>query len=154
MKKTDENIENQLRNHRKELPFRVPENYFESFADRLLVRIEREEQPSKKRSLYFYLKPALMMAASIAIVMLLVYVPVKKFYPSTGMSYLTQQKAKTDTVDSSSVVPVTLISYFTESQFMAAVTDLTELDSDTISNDDLADFIAANYNDYDVIANN
>jgi hypothetical protein len=154
MKKTDENIENQLRNHKKELPFRVPENYFETFADRLMARIEQEEQPSKKRSLYFYLKPALMMAASFAFVMLLVYVPIKKFYPSTGKAYLTQQNIKTDTVDSSAVVPVTLISYFTESQFMAAVTDMTELDPDTISNDDLADFIAANYSDYDVIANN
>jgi hypothetical protein len=31
---------------------------------------------------------------------------------------------------------------------------MDELESDTISNADLADFIAANYSDYDVIANN
>ena len=154
MKETDENIENQFGSHKKGQPFRVPEDYFETFADRLMVRIEEEEQPNKKRSLFFYLKPALMMAASFAFVMLLVYVPIKKFFPATGKAYLAAQKLNIDSVDSASVVPVTLISYFSESQFMAAVTDMTELDPDTISNDDLADFIAANYSDYDVIANN
>lgn len=153
MKETNENIENQSGNLKKGQPFRVPDGYFETFADRLMVRIEEEEQPNKKRSLFFYLKPVLMMAASFAFVMLLVYVPIKKFFPTTGIAF-TQQKANTDTVDSASVVPVTLISYFSESQFMSAVTDMTELESDTLSNDDLAEFIADNYSDYDVIANN
>ncbi len=154
MKETHENTENQFGNHKKDQPFKVPEGYFETFADRLMVRIEEEEQPNKKRTLFFYLKPVLMMAASFAFVMLLVYVPIRKFFPATGKAYLAQQKVNVDSVDSANVVPVTLISYFSESQFMSAVTDMTELDSDTLSNDDLEEFIAANYSDYDVIANN
>ena len=154
MKETDENIENQFGNRKKDQPFKVPEGYFETFADRLMARIEEEEQPDKKRSLFFYLKPVLMMAASFAFVMLLVYVPIKKFFPSTGKAYVAQQNVKTDSVDAGSVAPATLISYFSESQFMLAVTDMTELESDTLSNDDLAEFIADNYSDYDVIANN
>ncbi len=154
MKETDENIENKFGNRKKDQPFKVPEGYFETFADRLMARIEEEEQPDKKRSLFFYLKPVLMMAASFAFVMLLVYVPIKKFFPSTGIADVAQQKVKTDSVDASSVVPATLISYFSESQFMLAVTDMTELEPDTLSNDDLAEFIADNYSDYDVIANN
>jgi hypothetical protein len=43
MKKTDENIENQLGGIKKGQPFRVPENYFETFADRLMIRIVEEE---------------------------------------------------------------------------------------------------------------
>lgn len=154
MKEKDENIENQFGNRRKDQPFNVPEGYFETFADRLMARIEEEEQPDKKRSLFFYLKPALMMAASFAFVMLLVYVPIKKFFPSAGIAEVSQQKVKTDSVDAASVVPATLISYFSESQFMLAVTDMTESEPDTISNEDLAEFIADNYSDYDVIANN
>jgi len=154
MKETDENIENQFGNRKKNQPFKVPEGYFETFADRLMARIEEEEQPDKKRSLFFYLKPVLMMAASFAFVMLLVYVPIKKFFPSTGKAYVAQQNVNADSVDAASVAPATLISYFSESQFMSAVTDMTEMESDTLSNDDLAEFIADNYSDYDVIANN
>ena len=154
MKKTEENIENQFGNRKKDQPFKVPEGYFETFAERLMVRIEEEEQPGKKRSLFFYLKPVLMMAASFAFVMLLVYVPIKKFFPSTGKAYLSQQSVNADSVDSVSVIPATLISYFSEGQFLEAVSEMKELESDTLSNDNLADFIAANYSDYDVIANN
>ena len=154
MKKTDENIENRLGNIRKDQPFRVPDNYFETFADRLMKRIGEEEQPIKKRTLFFYLKPALMVAASFAFVMLLVYVPVKKFFYTSGNSYSSVQKMNTDSIDSANEIPATLISYFSEGQFLSAVTDMKELESDTISNDKLADFIAANYSDYDVIANN
>jgi len=104
--------------------------------------------------LFFYLKPALMVAASIAFVMLLVNVPVKKFFPTPGNAYSSLQQTNIDSIDSANVIPATLISYFSEGQFLSAVSDLKELESDTISNDKLADFIAANYSDYDVIANN
>ncbi len=154
MKKTDENTENKFENHKKDQPFRVPDNYFETFEDRLMVRIREEEQSNKKRSLFFYLKPALMMAASFAFVMLLIYVPAKKFFPSTGKAYVIKQKVNIDSVDSVKVLPTTIFDYFSEAQFLSAVSDMEELKSDTLSNDSLADFIAANYSDYDVFANN
>ena len=66
MKQKEENIENLFSNRGKHQPFRVPEGYFETFGDRLKARIEEEQQPDKERSLLFYLKPALMMAASFA----------------------------------------------------------------------------------------
>ena len=70
MKNTDENIEKLFGGLKKGQPFRVPENYFETFADRLKERISGEEQTNHhKRSLYFYLKPVLMAAASIVLVM-------------------------------------------------------------------------------------
>lgn len=153
MKEKDENIENRPGNFSNRQPFRVPEGYFENFADRLMVRIREEERPNKKRSLYFYLKPALSMAASIALVMLLVYVPIKKFYPS-GEGYVTQQKDNTDSLDSMNMLSATLISYFSEGQFMTAVSEMDDFESKTLSQENLADYIAANYSDYDIIANN
>ena len=153
MKETDENNENQFGNPKKGQPFRVPESYFETFAERLMVRIEEEQQPNKKRSLFFYLKPALMMAASFAFVMLLVYVPLKKFFPS-DKGYLTQQQLNNRSVDTVNVIPEALFSYFSEGQFLLAVTDMSDFEADTLSTDDLADFIADNYSDYDIIAYN
>ena len=153
MKETNENIENQFGNRKKDQPFKVPEGYFETFPERLMIRIEEEEQPDKKRSLFFYLKPVLMMAASFAFVMLLVYLPIKKFFPS-GNGYFSQQQSNIDSVDSVGVVPVAIFSYFSEEQLFSAVTDMNEFEADTISTDNLGDFIASNYSDYDVIANN
>ena len=153
MKEENENIENRLGNLKKDHPFRVPEGYFETFAGRLKVRIEEDEQPDKKRSLFFYMKPVLMMAASFAFVMLLVYVPIKKFFPSTGKGNLAQQRMN-NSVDSAGNIPATLISYFSEGQFLSAISEITELEADTISTDNLGDFIAANYDDFEIIANN
>jgi hypothetical protein len=153
MKNKGENIENQFGNLRNEELYRVPENYFETFEDRLMVRIRLEGQPVKKRSLYYYLKPALSMAASIALIMLLVYVPVKKFFPS-DKGYVAQKNLISDPVDSSSLIPATLISYFTEGQFLSAVSDMKDFEADTLSTDNLAEFIAANYSEYDIIAYN
>jgi len=154
MKEKDENIENLFGNLKKSQPFRVPENYFETFAGRLKVRIEEEKQLNKKRSLFIYLKPVLMMAASFAFIMLLVYVPIKKFFPSSGKGYFTQQVLNNDSIDSVNAIPATLISCFSEEQFMSAFTEMNEFESETLSTDKLADYIAANYNDYDIIANN
>ena len=154
MKETDENIENQLGDIEKGHPFRVPENYFETFADRLMIRIEEEEQSNKKRSMFIYIKPILMMAASIVLVMLLVSVPVKKFF-SSGNGYMAQQQLNSaDSIDSVVGIPATLISNFSEGQFLAAVSDMKKMDAETISDDKLGDFIASNYSDYEIIANN
>jgi hypothetical protein len=154
MKKTDENIENQFGNLKKVQPFQVPEGYFETFADRLMIRIEEEgKQSGKKRSLFIYLKPVLMMAASIVLVLFLVSVPIKKFFPS-GNGYIAQKQLNTDCIDSASTISATLVSYFSEGQLLAAISDVNELESDTMSTANLADFIAANYSDYDIIASN
>ena len=128
MKKTDGNIENQLGNIKKGQPFRVPENYFETFADRLMIRIAEEggELHRKKRSLVIYLRPILMVAASILLVMLLFSVPTSRFFSSD----------------------------FSEGQFLLAVSDMKDLDNKTLTSESLADYIATNYSEYDIIANN
>ena len=58
MKEQDENIDNLLEKAGNKQPFRVPEYYFETLAERIQARIEEEEQPVRKKTLYFYLKPA------------------------------------------------------------------------------------------------
>lgn len=153
MKEQDENIENLLGKLSRKQPFYIPEDYFETFADRLQSRIKDDVQSGRKRTLYFYLKPALSIAASIALIMLLVYVPVTKFFHSKD-GYLSQNHSSKDSVDSVGVIPVEIITYFTEGQFLSAVSEMNELDKRKLSPDSLADYIAANYNDYEIIANN
>ena len=150
MKEQDENIENLLGKLSRQQPFYVPENYFETFADRLQSRIEDKEQSVRKKSLFLYMKPALSIAASIALFMLLVYVPITKFFPS-DKGYISHNQTSKDSVG---LIPVELITYFTEGQFLSAVSEMNELDKRKLSPDSLADYIAANYNDYEIIANN
>lgn len=70
----------------KSIPFKTPEGYFESFHDRLTGRLVLEQEvlnpPSSKVLLVRYLRPALALAASFALIFMLVYFPVKTFGPS------------------------------------------------------------------------
>jgi hypothetical protein len=155
MKKTDENIENQLGDTKKGQPFRVPENYFEAFADRLMIRIAEEEGElhHKKRLLPIYLRPVLMVAASIVLVMLLFSVPTRRFFSSDD-DRIAQQQLKVDPVNRVDFTATDLISYFSEGQFLLAVSDMKDLESKTLTSESLADYITANYSEYDLIANN
>ncbi|MEI6142873.1 MAG: hypothetical protein WCP85_26590 [Mariniphaga sp.] len=150
MKEQEENIENLFGNVVNKQPFRVPEDYFETFADRMKARIAEEQSPIRKKTLYYYLKPALSMAASIALVMLLVYVPIKRFFPSSEI-HLSDVQANKDSIG---LIPVEFITYFSEGQFLSAVSEMNEIETQKLSPDSLADYIAANYNEYEIIANN
>ncbi len=154
MKNLDGNTENLFGDLKKSQPFRVPEGYFESFADRLKVRIEEEKYAANKRSLIRYLKPVLAVAACFTLAMMLVYVPFKKHFPSDN-SYISQQKSINILyLDSVNNFPLNLISDFSDDQFFMAISDMNEFESKTLSSENLADYISASYNDYEIIANN
>ena len=57
-------------------------------------------------------------------------------------------------MDSEGEVSANIISYFSEAQFLSALSDMHEFETDTISPEKLGDFIASNYSDYDIIAYN
>jgi len=153
MKEQDKHIEDLFGNLKKSQPFRVPENYFEKFAERLSARMEEEVQTEKKRSLIIALKPLMAMAASLLLVMLLVYVPYKKYF-SANSEYMAQIKSNGGTNDSSNAVPDALISNFSEEQFMTAFSEMDNPDSGTLSTENLAAYIADNYSDYEILTNN
>jgi len=68
---------------KKENPFRVPDNYFDDFSARLAVKLEAEKEvlPQPKNPIIRYLKPVLGLAASFALIFMLVYWPLKSFLP-------------------------------------------------------------------------
>ena len=88
-----------LSNITKENPFRVPNHYFDNFSARLQTRIEAEKVivPDQPNRFIRILKPALGLAASLALIFLLVYGPGKTFTTNhlaknqaeeTNLSYL------------------------------------------------------------------
>ncbi|HKM92976.1 MAG TPA: hypothetical protein VJY41_04925 [Prolixibacteraceae bacterium] len=66
-------------------PFVVPEGYFDNFSERLMGRIELEVQEKKRPTFKIInlLRPALLIAASFAILFVMIYLPVKTFRPKT-----------------------------------------------------------------------
>lgn len=61
------------KDHLKQNPFRVPENYFDQFSEKLMQRIDAEQPVSKGNKLIRILKPTLAMAASFAAIFMIVY---------------------------------------------------------------------------------
>lgn len=75
------NIAPKLSEIKKENPFVVPPRYFDNFSARLQIKIETETtiRHSPKKLVIQFLKPALGLAACLAIAVLLVYSPLKNY---------------------------------------------------------------------------
>ena len=152
MKEKNENIEFNFGNSGDKYPFRVPEEYFETFSDRLKFRIEQEESPKAKRTLVYYLRPALSIAASIAAVVFLIYMPLRNFNPANN-GYIAGQHTNIAKIDSSGSVADELISNLSDGQFLSAILAMDEYEKQTIAPDSLVEYIAANYTDFEIIVN-
>ena len=153
MKEKNGNIENLFGDLKKENPFRVPENYFETFADRLNARIKEDERSQNMRTLFSYLKPIMAIAAILVLVMLLVYVPVNKYF-SAYQGEFAQNKSGKVPDDSTNAGPAAFIANFSEEQLLSAFSEVKDLDSKKLSSENLADYIAANFSNYEILADN
>ena len=82
----EENIEPEFLKRPKENPFRTPDNYFDSIEDRVMSTIKYEvkkKTTSESGRIFQLLKPVLGIAASLAIVCMLAYYPIKYFSPKS-----------------------------------------------------------------------
>lgn len=153
MKDKEKNIENLFGNLKKGQPFRVPENYFETFPDRLNARMGNNKHRDNVKSLFVTLKPILAVAAILLLGMFLFYEPAKN-YLMLDHGKIALNKSNKDLGDSTTAFPGALISNFSEEQFLSAYRDMDILESKTLTSDNLADYIAANYSYYEILANN
>lgn len=137
------NIAPELSKLKKENPFGTPKNYFDDFSARMHTKIEAEKKPpqEKKIRLIQLLKPALGLAASFAIIIMLVYVPLKKF---TSNQSTTVAQA-TEYSDSEFL---NVIEELDESSFFALLDE--EETSTNFTNDELALYVSANFSDYEI----
>jgi type IV secretory pathway component VirB8 len=132
----------------KENPFRTPDNYFDDFSARLRVKIDAEKSATlpKRTRLIQILKPAFGLAASFALIFMLVYVPLKTFMPH----HVENVAANTEEYDTETGI-LNYIENIDESSFISLLHE-TEND-DTFSDDDLALFVSSNFNDYELYEN-
>lgn len=143
------NIAPELAKLRKEVPFRAPDGYFDDFSARLQMRIEAEKQaaaPRKTRFIQIF-KPALGLAASFALIFLLVYVPLKTFMPAQENT-IAESVITTDNVDPNLV---NVIEHLDESSFFNLLDD--DSDQTEFTEDELTMYVSANFNDYEIYEN-
>jgi hypothetical protein len=141
MKNTD-NIPDILREAGKELPFRIPDRYFDDFQARLQVRLENEikDSPERKITQIRHLIPAIGLVAACAVIALLVFNP---FRWNNGQADLAQMNTTSEEMRIINLVePVDDHTFF----------NLLENDAqeEKIDRNELEMFIATNYSDYDI----
>lgn len=134
---------NRLPEAGRELPFRIPQHYFEDFPARLQSRIELENTTGIARSVRFidYLKPALGLAAAFAAVFLIVYWPA---------SLITNNKllSKNNHGDAMEERIINMVEYVDDHTFFSLLEN--EGTTENIDNETLESYLAVNYSDYDI----
>lgn len=143
------NIAPELSKIKKENPFGTPKSYFDDFSARLHTEIEGEKKKAEKSKprIIQILKPALGLAASFALIFLLVYVPLKTFIPSQ----LNKVTENTETTDSDFV---NLLETLEESSFFAMLEETDETDeTEAFTDEDLMAYVSANFTDYEIFEN-
>ena len=147
MKEMDElkNKAPKLSQIKKENPFRAPDNYFDDFSARLQTRIEAEKKvlPEKDNKVIRLLKPVIGLAASFALIVLLVYWPVKKF--------MNNQVAESE-INTESTVSEDLYVSMVEGIDEASFYDMLEEEESTtvFTDDEMINYISANISDYEI----
>lgn len=138
------NIAPELSKLKKENPFKVPEHYFDDFSARLQMKLEAEKMivPAKQNRFIYYLKPALGLAASFALIFMLVYWPLKTFTPNQTANN------NTDTEMSEDEGYLSIVEKMDENSFFALLYE--PANAVEFSDEDLVAYINTNITDYDI----
>lgn len=134
----------------KELPFRVPENYFDDFSARLQSKLytEGEALPQQRKGVIRYLKPALGLAASFALIFMLVYWPLKSFLPEyIARTHTTIQQDTEMEEYMPSLEQIDENSFFSFIAETVAGTEETEAD---FNDEELLSYISSNVSEYEL----
>jgi hypothetical protein len=140
--KISENIPDIFQEAGKELPFRVPDGYFDDFQARLQARLGNELRvsPERKITRLRYLKPAMGLAAACAAVALLVFQPFRGDNGTSDFALIGNTSDETRIINL--VEPVDDHTFFTLLE--------NNIQEEKIEGNELESFIAANYSDYDI----
>lgn len=141
-----ENIAPKLSKIKKEQPFAVPGDYFDHFPVHLQNKLDAERRvpPKAGKRLMFYLKPAIGLAASFILILLLVWWPIKSFLPG----YMAKNLPPADTLMLEEDRYISLIEKLDENSFLSLIGDSTE--EEELDNDDLMNYLTANISDYEI----
>jgi hypothetical protein len=132
-----------LSKQKRENPFGTPDRYFDTFSVRLKMKLEAEQEAPlrPKQRIIRFLKPALSLAASFALIFLLVYWPIKTFMPDQAIINTAQQ-------DLNEMEYESMVEGIDENSFYALLDE--SIDSTKFTDDDLLSYLSTNISEYDI----
>lgn len=129
-------------------PYRVPDGYFDNFSQRLMSKIEQQEGQAstnveKERPLGIikYLKPALAMAASFAIIFFLIYIPVTTIAPKMTDNQNQEEIMELDYFDY----------YYTSSNSLIEIFENNNQNNEYIHDELVEAYLLASMSEYDFL---
>lgn len=139
------NIAPELSKLKKEVPFSTPKNYFDDFSARMQSRLETETQtPTKQKTrVITFLKPLIGLAASFALIFMLVHIPLKSFISSE----INQVGTNSETITANPEM-LDIMQNLDESSFFALLNE-TE-NTDAFTDEELILYVSANFTDYEI----
>jgi hypothetical protein len=149
MKEKKEHIELNQGISKMETGYTVPEGYFDSFGDRLKLRMEVKESVSRPAGILFYLKPALGLAAGLAIIVTVYLHPYGNQQAVILSKLQNSQVVSSD--DQTDALSNTYASIVSDGQFISALTEMDEYDASKMSKEALADYLASNCSDFEIL---
>ena len=127
---------------KKENPFGTPDRYFDTFSVRLQMKLETDKEglTHPKQRIIRFLKPVFGLAASFALIFLLVYWPIKTFMPDQAIMNTAQQNLNEMEYES-------IVEGIDENSFYAL---LDEPDGSVeFTDEDLLSYLSSNISEYD-----
>lgn len=141
-----DNISPKLANLKKDLPFKVPQKYFDDFPARMQYRLEQEKQAQSKSKtrIIDFIKPALSLAAGFAAIFILVYWPIKTINNKQSVSNTTNFIEHVVSDDYTN-----LFEMFDEETFYALLEK--EPNGQYLETETLVAYLTKNFSEYDIL---
>ncbi len=144
----EENTEPEFLKRNKTNPFRTPDHYFDSIEDRVMGNIadQSQKKTSSANKVIRLLKPVLGLAASFALVALLVYYPINHLLLKNTVTSVTADSASSDILNSYSFI---LTSIDENSLVNTIFSDETN-SSTAINQDEVLAYLSSGLNDVEI----
>ena len=139
------NISPELSKIKKETPFRVPDNYFTDFSARLHAKLEAEKMslPNHKNRFIQFVKPALGLAASFALIFMLVYWPLKTFEPNQKVNNNLENETEITDMEY-----LSMVEGIDEYSFLAMLEE--PANSVNFTDEEIVSYLQTNSSDYEI----
>lgn len=147
MNYNDDHIESEFMKQPKSNPFRTPDGYFDSLDERIMAEIKPVVQTkSTPGKIIKLLKPAFGLAASLLLVGLLVYSPVKTLLLKNNTKPVIEENSSADLLDNFSFELSTLDDNTLVNTILSDETSI----SSSSNPDELLSYLSSNLNEVEI----
>ncbi|MFY9153472.1 MAG: hypothetical protein WAO52_15755 [Prolixibacteraceae bacterium] len=149
MYEEEENNRPDFMKRKNDSPFRTPDHYFDSLEDRVMAGIRHKENTrTKTAKVISFLKPALGLVASFALVFLLVSYPIKHFLPKSMVEAKNTDTLNTDLLEVYSLS----FSLIDENTIINTIISDESTTTPDINPDEMLAYLSSDCNDLDIYA--